>query len=63
MVAHSSIEAEFRALAHILTEIIWIKRILQDLQIMINGSCNVFYDNQSTVRVAQSCATRSDEAC
>ena len=52
VVAHSSTEAEFRALAHGLTEIIWIKRILQDLKIEINGTCNVFCDNQSTIRVA-----------
>ena len=52
VVARSSTEAEFRALAHGLTEIIWIKRILQDLKIEINGTCNVFCDNQSTIRVA-----------
>ena len=52
VVARSSTEAEFRALAHELTEIIWIKRILQDLKIKINGSCNIFCDNQSTIRVA-----------
>ena len=27
------------------------QRILQDLKIKINGSCNVFCDNQSTIRV------------
>ena len=52
MVARSSTEAEFRALAHGLAEIIWMKRILQDLKIEINGTCNVFCDNQSTIRVA-----------
>ena len=52
VVARSSTEAEFRALAHGLTEIIWIKRILHDLKIKINGSCNIFCDNQSTIRVA-----------
>ena len=53
VVACSSTEAELRALAHGLTEIRWIKRILQDLKIKINGSCNVFCDNQSTIRVAR----------
>ena len=37
VVAHSSIEADFRALALGLTEIVWIKKILQDLTIEING--------------------------
>ena len=52
VVARSSTETEFRALAHGLTEIIWIKRISQDLNIEINGTCNVFCDNQSTIRLA-----------
>ena len=52
VVARSSTEAEFRASAHGLTEIIWIKRILQDLKIEINVTCNVFCDNQSTIWVA-----------
>ena len=33
IVAQSSIEAEFRALAHGLTKIMWIKGILKDLKI------------------------------
>ena len=42
ILACSSTEAEFRALDHGLTEIMWIKRILQDLKIKINGSCHNF---------------------
>ena len=52
VVARSNTKVEFRALAHELTEIRWIKRILQSLKIKINGSRNVFCENQSTIRIA-----------
>ena len=46
VVARSSTEAEFRALAHGLTE------ILKDLNIEQQGPTRVFCDNQSTIKVA-----------
>ena len=52
VVARSSTEAEFRALAHGLTEIMWIKGILKDLKIELQGPTRVFCDNQSTIKVA-----------
>ena len=54
----SKTKAEFRALAQGLTEIMWIKGILQNLKIERGGvhvdqsSCNIFCDNQSTIHVA-----------
>ena len=52
VVAWSSIETEFRALAHELIEIMWIKGILKDLKIKLKGPTRVLCDNQSTIRVA-----------
>ena len=37
VVARSTTEAEFRALSHGLKEIMWIKGILRDLQINLDG--------------------------
>ena len=52
VVARSSTEVEFRALAHGLTEVMWIKGILQDLKIKMDSPTIVFCDNQSTIRVS-----------
>ena len=52
VVARSSTEAEFRALAHKLTEIMWIKGILKDLKVEQQGPTRIFCDNQSTIKVA-----------
>ena len=38
VVARSSTKAEFRALAHELTEVMWIKGILQDLKIKMDDN-------------------------
>ena len=51
-VAQSSTEAEFRALAHGLTEVMWIKGILQDFKIKIDCPTIVFCDNESTIKVS-----------
>ena len=52
VVARSSTEAEFRELAHGLTEIMRIKGIYKDLKIEPQGPTRVFCDNQSTIKVA-----------
>ena len=50
--ARSSTEGEFRALAHRLTEIMWIKGILKDLKIEQQGPTRIFCDNQSMIKAA-----------
>ena len=50
VVAWSSNGVEFRALAHI--EIMWIKGIIRDLKITMDGLTTVLCDNQSTIRVS-----------
>ena len=47
VVAWFMTEVEFRALAHGLTKVIWIKGILQDLKIKIDDPTRVLCDNQS----------------
>ena len=52
LVVWRSKKQESCALAHGLTEVIWIKGILQDLKIKIDCPTIAFCDNQSTIRVA-----------
>ena len=52
VVACSTADAEFRALSHGLTEIMWIKGILKDLRIKLDGPTQIFCYNQSTIKVA-----------
>ena len=48
----SSAEAEYRALATITTEIMWLKYLLSDLQIPITDAVPVFCDNQAAIDIA-----------
>ena len=48
----SSAEAEYRALATITTEIMWLKYLLSDLQIPTTVVVPVFCDNQAAIDIA-----------
>ena len=45
VVAKSSAEAEFRAIALGLCELLWLRIILEDLRIKVQGSIRLFCDN------------------
>ena len=53
VVARSSAEAEFRALAHGICETIQIRRILEELQVENKAPLKVFCDNQAALCIAQ----------
>ena len=53
VVARSSVEAEFRALAHGVCEGIWLKRLLIELRIETEGPIEVLCDNQSAIVIAK----------
>lgn len=48
----STAEAEYRALASITTELMWLKYLLVDLQVPCSGHISVFCDNQATIDIA-----------
>lgn len=52
MVARSSAEAEYRAMAHGVCEAIWIKRLLEELKIECEAPIQIYCDNQSTISIA-----------
>ena len=52
VVARSSAEAEYRAMAHGVCEAIWIKRLLEELKIEYEAPIQLYCDNQSTISIA-----------
>jgi hypothetical protein len=47
--SHSSAEAEYRAIAHFITECCWLRQLLQELHVLIATAIVVYYDNVSAV--------------
>ena len=53
VVARSSAEAEFRAMAHGICEGIWLKRLLEELRIPICEPIKMMCDNQAAISIAK----------
>ncbi|XP_022032091.1 secreted RxLR effector protein 161-like [Helianthus annuus] len=53
VVSRSSAEAEYRAMASTVSEILWVRWLLKDLQVDITGPTNLFYDNQAARNIAR----------
>ena len=53
VVARSSAEAEFRALAQGICEGIWLRRLLGELQVTYYGPIKMMCDNQSAIAIAK----------
>lgn len=52
VVARSSAEAEFRAMAQGICELLWLKIILEDLKIKWDGPMRLYCDNKSAISIA-----------
>ncbi|XP_014517337.1 uncharacterized protein LOC106774818 [Vigna radiata var. radiata] len=52
VVARSSAEAEFRSMAYVICELLWIRSILADLGIKYEQPMNLFCDNKVAVEIA-----------
>ncbi|WVZ24536.1 hypothetical protein V8G54_003080 [Vigna mungo] len=52
VVARSSAEAEFRAMAHGICELLWLKIILEDLRIKWDEPMRLYCDNKSAISIA-----------
>ena len=53
MVARSSAEAEFRAVAHGICEIMWIRRLLKELKMGSSSPMKLYCDNKAEISIAQ----------
>lgn len=52
VVARSSAEAEFRAMAQGICELLWMKIVLDDLKIKCEGPMKLLGDNKSAISIA-----------
>ena len=52
VVARSSAEAELRALAQGICELLWLKIILGDLKVKVESPMRLFCDNKSAINIA-----------
>jgi len=51
VVARSSTEAEYRAMAHATSELVWLKHLLQELSFCEVGQMELACDNQSVLHL------------
>ena len=52
VVARSTAEAEFRAMAHGLCELLWLHILLTELKLFKNGSLMLYCDNKAVIDIA-----------
>ncbi|KAK2994898.1 hypothetical protein RJ640_001881 [Escallonia rubra] len=52
VVSRSSAEAEYRAMATTISEIIWLKQLLQDLEVSCTTPVSLFCDNRAAIHIA-----------
>ncbi|CAL1371427.1 unnamed protein product [Linum trigynum] len=52
-VSRSSSEAEYRALAHLVCEIQWMKGLLSELDVKVTVPITIYCDNRSTIHIAE----------
>ena len=51
VVSRSSAESEFHAMAQGMREILWIKKILEDLRVKWHGPMKLYCDNKSSISI------------
>ena len=51
MVARSSAEAKFSSIAHGICEVLWIKRVLEELKITIHPPTMMYCGNKATISI------------
>ena len=52
MVAKNSVEAKFRALAHGICEVLWLKILFDELKFMTNEHMKVYCDNKVVIVIS-----------
>lgn len=54
VVARSSAEAEYRALAHTTSEVLWLRWLLHDMGVILPPCTSLFCDNKSAIQISHS---------
>ena len=52
VIARSSIEAEFRAIAQGVCEWLWIKKLVEELRIAMKPSIKLYCDNKAAINIS-----------
>ena len=52
MVVRSSAEAEFKAIAHEICKLLWLKKLLEDLKVTSPMPMKLYCDNKATINIA-----------
>uniref|UniRef100_A0A2N9GBD9 Integrase catalytic domain-containing protein n=1 Tax=Fagus sylvatica TaxID=28930 RepID=A0A2N9GBD9_FAGSY len=52
VVARSSVEAEYRAMAHTTCELTWLRTVLQEFGLLTQGPTPLYCDNQAAIHIA-----------
>jgi hypothetical protein len=52
VVARSSAEAEYRAMAHTICELTWLRTVLQEFGLLTQGPTPLYCDNQAAIHIA-----------
>jgi hypothetical protein len=52
VVTRSNTEAEYRALADTTSELLWLRWLLQDMDVSLSSATHVYYDNRSAIQIA-----------
>ena len=52
VVARSSVEAEFRAMAKGICELLWLRKIMMELQLPFETPMTLYCDNKAPINIA-----------
>lgn len=52
VVARSSAEAECKSMVHGISELMWLKILMEDLRLLSNGPMRLYYDNEAATDIA-----------
>ena len=52
VVARSNAEAEFRAIAHDMCELLWLKQLLGEIDVKEEMPMKMYYDNKATINIS-----------
>lgn len=52
VIARSTAEAEYRAMAHATSEVVWLRWLLSDMGVSLSSSTPLYCDNKSAIQIA-----------
>ena len=53
VVARSSVEAKFHAMASGICELLWLRKIMMELRLLLETPMKLYYDNKASINIAK----------